>query len=532
VSRRPVAAVFLLGVRGSWRSSLAWGGFFALVAVAVISAYREAYPTQAARRLVALLIEGNRAFEALNGQGTALDTPGGFAAWRVGGPVAVFAGVAGLLATTRLLRGEEEAGRWESLVAGAVSRGRATAATLAAFGTVLVGVWFAIFLGFVAGGLSVSGSALIALTLSLVFAAFGAVGALAAQLVPVRRRAAGLAGTVLALALLLRVLADGTASLGSLRPFTPLGWAEMVHPFVNARPLWLVPLVVWTAVLSVAAVALAARRDLGAGWIGGDEARRSSTRLLGSTTGYAARSSIRPALVWIVAVGTFSAVLGALAADIVSFLEASPSIRRFTAGLGAVGFAGETGFLGIVFTFLAVPVSLVAVFRLTVAREEESSGRLDLVLAGAVRRPTWLLGWAAVALGSSAVVALVAGSAAWATTVSSGGRLSFGQAIAGAMNVLPVAVVFCGLAVLLLAVVPRWSTALALGAVGVGEVLSILAAQNAVPGWLGDLSPFSHLRPVPAVGADLGAALGMLAVGVGLAGLGAAVFSRRDVKGA
>jgi len=532
MSRSPNGIVYRLALRGSARSSLTWGAFFAFVGFAVVTTYEEAYRSAAERAAIALLIEGNKAFEALFGIAVAIDTPGGFANWRAGGPILIFAGVVGLLASTRLLRGEEEAGRWEQLVAGAIAPGRATLVTLAGYATSVLALGLLTAGGFVAAGLPPAGAAIMGATVALVTAAFAALGALASQLVPSRRRAAGLAGTVFALFLLLRVLADGTDTLGVLRPFTPFGWAELVRPFSDARPAWLIPLALWTILLAAAAVVLAGRRDLHGGWIAEEDARASSMRLLGSPAGHALRTSVRPVIVWAIGVGAFATVLGLLAADIVSFLETSEAIRRFAAGLGALGFGGAVGFLGVVFTFLAVPASLVALFRLAAAREEETSARLDLVLAGSVRRPVWLLGWVGVALAAALAVVLVAGIAAWIATVSRGGDVSLGQTIAGGLNVLPAVATFVGLGVLLFGLLPRWSTGLTLGAIGAAQVLSLLAAQDAVPGWVGQLSPFSHVAPVPAVEADLAGAVGLLLVGATLTLVGTVAFARRDLAGA
>lgn len=48
----------------------------------------------------------------------ALDDAGGFTIWRTGLPILVLASVWILLAATRITRGEEDAGRWDLLLAG------------------------------------------------------------------------------------------------------------------------------------------------------------------------------------------------------------------------------------------------------------------------------------------------------------------------------------------------------------------------------------------------------------------------------
>jgi ABC-2 type transport system permease protein len=59
------------------------------------------------------------------------DPVAGYTAYHVIGVLGIIGAVWGLLAATRLLRGEEEAGRWELLLAGRTTRRRAAAAAIA-----------------------------------------------------------------------------------------------------------------------------------------------------------------------------------------------------------------------------------------------------------------------------------------------------------------------------------------------------------------------------------------------------------------
>ncbi|MCO8276758.1 hypothetical protein M1L60_39875 [Actinoplanes sp. TRM 88003] len=60
----------------------------------------------------------NPAIRALFGAPIGLDTAGGFTVWRVGTVTAVLLGARAILATTRITRGEEDAGRWDLLLSG------------------------------------------------------------------------------------------------------------------------------------------------------------------------------------------------------------------------------------------------------------------------------------------------------------------------------------------------------------------------------------------------------------------------------
>ena len=73
----------------------------------------------------------NPAIRTLFGPPVALDDPGGFTVWRTGTFLAVLAGTWAALTATRLTRGEEEAGRWDLLLAGRVTLRSLVGRTLA-----------------------------------------------------------------------------------------------------------------------------------------------------------------------------------------------------------------------------------------------------------------------------------------------------------------------------------------------------------------------------------------------------------------
>ena len=128
-------------------------------------------------------------------------------------------------------------------------------------------------------------------------------------------------------------------------------------------------------------------------------------------------------------------------------------------------------------------------------------------------------------------LALATGVATATGTALAGANLRLTEALAGALNVVPVA-----------ALCPRRCPgrdrlgapgrpgAGALPALG-GFLLTVLADTFDWPNWLAELSPFAHLASVPATAPNWAGAAGMMVVSVLLAGLGIAGFVRRDVRG-
>jgi ABC-2 type transport system permease protein len=160
----------------------------------------------------------------------------------------------------------------------------------------------------------------------------------------------------------------------------------------------------------------------------------------------------------------------------------------------------------------------------------ETAGRLALLYSRPVGRVRWAVTEAAVITVAAVVLAGSAGVAAWAGAGSVGAGLGLGDALAGALAVLPVALLCLGAALAALGWAP--SAVLAVGvapAVG-GYLLLVLADTFGWPGAVRWFSPFAHLAAVPAEPWNEAGAAGMLAVAAALAAAGCLRYARRDLR--
>ncbi len=104
--------------RAAARSGLLWGYVFAVYVASTALTYASTYKTTVQRDRLAALYGSNAATSALVGPAHQLQTVAGFTVWKCLTTLAIVGAVWGLLTGTRLLRGEEEAGRWEMLLSG------------------------------------------------------------------------------------------------------------------------------------------------------------------------------------------------------------------------------------------------------------------------------------------------------------------------------------------------------------------------------------------------------------------------------
>jgi ABC-2 type transport system permease protein len=148
-----------------------------------------------------------------------------------------------LLAATKLLRGEEEAGRWELLLAGQTTRRRAAAQAMVGRAAGWSVLWATTTVVTIVDGRTVhppfspSAAAFFSLAMVCSAAMFLAVGALASQLAATRRQAAALAGGALGVAFVIRMVADSGSHLQWLLWASPLGWVEELRPLTGSRPV-------------------------------------------------------------------------------------------------------------------------------------------------------------------------------------------------------------------------------------------------------------------------------------------------------
>ncbi|MBO0676955.1 polyketide antibiotic transporter [Mycolicibacterium sp. S2-37] len=510
--------------RGAVIVTAVCAGMSALVA----AQYRSTFSGEMSQGAVAALAE-NPAIRVLFGPAVALDDPGGFTVWRTGTPVMVLAGVWLMLAAIRITRGEEDAGRWDLLLAG---RARAVdvlvRCAVVITGTALL-ISAGIGLAMVAAGTDVTGAVVYALGALGVTATFGAMGLLSAQVMPSRSSAVGLGAGVLGAALLLRMLADGIGALAFAAWSTPFGLVGRAAPYAQNRPLPLAVLMVFAVVITATAVAAARGRDVGGGWVSVRGRRAPRTRLLRSVGSFGVRRALRPTLGWLAAVGTYFLIVGATIASILDFFAQNPRFGDLAAGAGFSGLDTAAGFAAALFSLLVIPTGLYAATRLAALVADERAQRWTTVFAAPVSRPGLLGAEVAVTVAGVLALHLAAAVAMWAGALLTGAPLGLSEALAGALNTAPVAWLALGAAALAVGWLHTSVTAVgALPVVG-GFLLTVLTDSIAAPQWMSELSPFAHVAATPAAPPDWSAIAVFAVIGGAATLAGVAGYRRRDL---
>ncbi|WP_067461224.1 ABC transporter permease [Actinomadura macra] len=502
-------------------------GFY--MAVEVFS-YEQTYPDAAARLRLAKLGD-DPAMRMLQGIPHAVETPGGFVVWDAGWMLAAIIGIWALLVTGRLLRGEEESGRAELVLAAPVSPARVVLvqAAVVTAAAVLTGAAAAAVL--TAMGTGVVGSVLFGLALSGVAATFAGVAAIASQLFQIRRRATGISAAVFGILFLLRMGANSADSRGWLRWLSPFGWLDELHPYREPRWGVLAVSLIAPAALFAIAVRLRGARDTGGALITGNDRARARYRLLGGPTAFAWRGGEGMLAGWLLGIAAYAFMSGALVATVTDFVADDPDYRKVLESMGWDAADAAEGFAGLMGVLIGLLIALYSCWRIGAARAEEATGRLDHVLTRPVTRSRWLSGHVLLTFATSVLLALASALAMWAGAAVTGADLGLADSLAANLNPLPVVLLAAGLAVLLLGARPRLTVTGSVAATSTAYLVEMIGPALNWPDPVLGLSPFHHLAKVPAEPFRPLAAVTMTALAVLLAVAGGVLFDRRDLTG-
>ena len=523
--------------RRAARSGALWGFIFGLFIFVQTHSYISTYKTQASRDQLARAYGSNTAMNALLGSERAVNTVAGFADWRFVGILSILGSIWGLLTATRLIRGEEEAGRYDLLLAGQTTRRRAAGQALAGLGAGLLALFVLTALGAIVTGRSPSagfslGQCLyFSVTLVAAAAMFLAIGALASQLASTRRRAAAMAGAVFGLAYALRMVADTNQGLHWLVWLSPLGWVEEARPLTDPDPVALLPVLVLLIAVTAVTLHLAGTRDAGATPWPGRDSSQPHLALLGGPSGLAVRLMRPVALGWLFAVAAFAVLIGTTAESSAQDATGSHGISQAIGRLGGHGSIVADD-LGLTFLILALLIALISAGQITAIRTEEADGYLENLLVRPMSRTSWFAGRLGLSSLLVLTAGLLAGIGAWAGASSQHSGVRFGSLLTAGLNVVPPGLFLLGLGALVLGAWPRRTSTVVYGYLAWSFLIEFAGGVVHTSHWLLDTSVFFHMVPAPATSPDWPSMAVITGLGILGAVLGGILLCRRDQKNA
>jgi polyether ionophore transport system permease protein len=453
--------------------------------------------------------------------------------------VAIGAAFMSTLAVVRHTRQNEETGRAEMIGAGIVGRHASlTAALLVAVAANAV-LALASTAVLIANDLPPGSSLAAGVEVGTVGISFAAVAAVAAQIAETSRGANGLAAAAIGVAFILRAVGavsgkvvDGGLTVITAWPtwLSPIGWGEQVRAF-DEDNWWVFGLFVLAFVgLVGTAFVLTTHRDLGAGLRAVRPGPAVAASRLLSPLGLAWRLQRGVLLGWAVGVVILGAIFGGVGDEIEEFANDSEEMADYLDQLGGVGALTDLYF-AVSLALTAIVVAAYASQALLRLRSEEAGGRAETLLATAVSRTRWMWAHIAVAFVGVVLLMVLAGLSAGVTYGIVIGDVA-GQAprlVAAALAYLPAVLVVAGLVVAAFGLLPFWAVTIAWTAVALFFLMAQLGPLLDLPQAVLDLSPFTHIPPVPAADVTVLPLVVLVAVAAALVVAGLAAFRRRDL---
>lgn len=469
-------------------------------------------------------VVGN-ALVAINGRVEGIGSLGGIVQDEFGFLASFLMPLLGIALVASMTRAEEASGRLEALLSGRVDRRAPVVAALilALCAVTVMDLGFVVFL--VAAGIDPGPAALYALSLGMVSLVFAALAGVFAQVVLHSRGVFALGFVVVGLSYLLRGVGDVTDTLWVW--LSPLGWLEKTAAFAKDPRWWVlsIPLAVALA-LSVLAVALAGRRDLGAALYRQGPGRESASPWLTRPLGLAVHGQRGSFLAWMIGSLALAGVMGALAQELIDAMAGNPSLSK------AAGISGPNradSFLAFTQVYLALIACGYVVAAFGTLHHEETGGRLEPMLAGTVGRLRWLgARLVAVLVGLLLMVCLSALVFGTTTALSIGGSGYIRILLKAGLAYVPAELVIAGVAVLLYGLAPR-AFALAWAVFGAVTFIGLLGTGLQLPPWVLHLSPLTPVGNPPQGDLDRSALAWLTLLAVGLTVAGFAAFRQRRV---
>jgi ABC-2 type transport system permease protein len=498
-------------------------------------AYAASFPDEKSRMQLASSLEGAPALGILYGEIKDLDSPVGYMVYRVVTFMSLIVAIWGIAVATRLLRGQEEDGRWEMILSGNTSARRASWNVFLGFiGAFIVAFIISTLITFSSGlskdiDISLATSALINLAIFLPGLVFAGLGVLTSQLSVMRRRAF-MYGLILLLACFIaRGLGNTIADLSWLMNISPFGWSELINPIGDVQLSWIITLLSTSIVFVLLGIYLVGKRDVYSGILRESTTVKPKFALLGSPTAFAIRQNLPQFIGWTLLAIFISSVIVAVTNIAVDAMKDAPGLATAISQIGGSFDDLKVAFVGTGMIFTAVILLIMASVNIANIRSDEAKNYLDTILTQPIRRSTWLINRLVVTIAALTIVSLICAFFTYAIATSQGIPLEFGNFILVNLALVSTSVFLLGVGTFLYGFWPRVAAAFMYAVVAWSFIIETLGSAVKLDDRIVNSSLFHYISQSPTKAPDWSAFAWLVVLGVGLAAIGIVKFTKRDI---
>ncbi|HTJ73264.1 MAG TPA: ABC transporter permease subunit [Verrucomicrobiae bacterium] len=532
----PSAALRRLGFKQTIRGAVIIGLLIGLVMGAQGAAYNEAYPTEASRHSFVHTLDVAPALGFMAGETINASEPASYSIYKSIVITTLITAIWGLLATTRLLRGQEEDGRAEALLAGSITKRQASIHLLLGFAGSFSVSWLLAF-GLIAAlgqlpGVALSGDNAALLTLGgyLPGIVFAGLGILTSQLALTRGRAVTYGLVPLLGLFIMRGAANSTHDLDSLKRFTPFGWADLLNPVLGPHPLWLLPPIICGIIFAGAGLLLAGRRDLGTSLLRESDTVKPRWFLLRAPMWQALRLQKWTFAWWAIGALAFTGLMTGLAKLSVDILKDASGAQAVISKLGQSANDMAAAFIGIGNLFVVMILLIMVALLIGSIRRDEAKGYIDNLLVQPIARSRWLGGRLLLIASLAILIPLAAALLTWYTAQAQDlGTISLAAVFKGALGSIAVVLFALGVGGLTYSVFPRLAVAAVAIIITWSYGIDIFKAVIDLPSWVEKTSLLHYVSASPLAEPNWAAIIWFSLIGGLLILASMAAFTKRDI---
>lgn len=534
-SYSPSRTLRRFGLRQTIRSALIIGWLTGIMMGAQGAAYVTAYPDQHSRDIFVASLKSMPAVGFMSGEIDDALTPASYSIYKSIALTTIIVSVWSLLTVTRLLRGQEEDGRLEPLLAGAVSRRSVTAHTLIGFGysfmTAFTIAWIMIAgLGALPNvGLAPESAALLTLGVFLPGIFFAAFGVLSSQLALTRSRAVAYGLIPLLFLFMIRGAANSVSDWNWLKQWSPFGWTDLLNAVRHPAPEWIIPTAIFAPLFIACGLYFVGRRDFGSSILPQSTVAKSRLFLLGSDFKLSIRQNIVTFVAWCAGTLAYAGLLASVAKVGADALASSPTFTQVMSKLGGTYDDLVIAFLGFGGLFTALILLVMTAVCFGNLRGQEAKGYLDNFLVQPIRRSKWLLGRIVIILSMATIISLLTGYIIWQIASAQGVVISLSIMMQNALALTGTIILLIGIGTLLYGLLPRFTSIGMFVVIIWAFIVDVLKSLLSLNDWIDKTSLLHYITFAPTKSPDWSTFAWLVGIGAVLIAAGVWRFTQRDI---
>jgi len=524
-----------LGFRQSRKSAIIIGLLCGIMMGAQGAAYAAAFPDQHSRDALVASLSSTPALGFMAGEIRDASSPASYAIYKSITLVTLVTALWGVIVTTKLLRGQEEDGQLEAIVAG-----RTTKAAASAY--MLVGFFYSIVLSFVICwaliaalgaspkvNLDAGHAALLTVGTYTPVLFFGALGVLTSQLALTRGRALAYSLVPLLGFFVLRGAANSITDWNDLKRFTPFGWTDLLNPVLDPQIQWIYPTIIFAIIAIPLGLYLAKKRDLGQSVLPQSTSARSRFFLLGSDLGLTIRQNIWTFAGWCAGSLAFAGLMAAIAKLGADLLSESPTATKVFARLGFSHLDLTVAFLGFGGMFIVLILLVMTSIYIGGIRGQESKGYLDNMLIQPISRSGWLIRKLIVCAAMTTTISLLSCYLIWQVAAFQGISIDLWIMLQNALALTGTLFLLLGIGTAIYGVLPRFAMITMFAVIIWADLSDVLRAFFNLDDWITNTSLLHYISFSPTKPPDWTQFAWLVGIGVALMAIGIWRFTQRDI---